>query len=297
MAESAQRNRTRRWRAITAIAIAVTVLAATAALAATITVRPQITGSSQLSGDTLTATKGAWTPASATAEYTWLRCDVNAANCQGIPGACGREYKIRTADESNRLKVRLTVTESSGEAAVADSDPTAVITPDQYRPTVGESDTCTHVVKDPDSGSGSGSGSGTFTSGTQTGAGTEPPLVTDSPLSFIKPFPVIRIAGRFKGTRTTLTRVTIRTPRGTRVRIRCSGKGCAFKHKAVAARLLSIRSLRRTYRPKAKIEIRVTKAGKVGKYTSVRTRRGKAPMRSDRCLMPGKTKPSLCPVD
>ena len=41
MAESAQQNRTRRWRAITTMAILIAVLAATAALAATVTQRPR----------------------------------------------------------------------------------------------------------------------------------------------------------------------------------------------------------------------------------------------------------------
>jgi hypothetical protein len=288
MAESAEQKRARgRWPGtLMTIMILIAAVAASTAFAATVTQRPTISGSLQ-SGETVNAVGGAWTPSSATAEFTWLRCDVNGANCQGITGACGREYKVRTADESNRLRVRLTVTESNGQAAIADSDPTAVIAPDQYRPTVGESDTCTHVTP-------TGPGKGTFTSGTQTGGGSEPPPATT--LSFIKPFPVIRIAGRFKGTRTTLTRVTVRTPRGTRVRIRCSGKGCAFKRKAVAAKLISLRSLRRTYRPKATIEIRVTKAEKIGKYMRLRTRRGKAPVRSDRCLMPGETKPVRCPT-
>jgi hypothetical protein len=286
MAESAQQNRTRRWRTVTTVTVLIAVLATTAALAATITQRPTISGSLK-SGETLTANGGAWTPSSATAEFTWLRCDVNGANCQGITGACGRDYKVRTADESNRLRARLTVTESSGQVAFADSDPTAIIAPDQYRPTVGESDTCTHVKP-------TGPGKGVFNSGTQTGGGSEPTPGTT--LSFIKPFPVIRIAGRFKGTRTTLTRVTVRTPRGTRLRVRCSGKGCAFKRKAVAAKLISLRSLRRTYRPKATIEIRVTEAEKIGKYTRLRTRRGKAPVRIDRCVMPGKTKPVRCPA-
>ena len=285
MAESPQLNRTRRWRVVTTATVLIAVVAAASALAATVTERPTISGS-PLSGETLSATAGAWTPANATAEYTWLRCDAAGSNCAGITGACGREYRVRSADESNRLRVRLTVTESGGQATSADSDPTAVVVPDPYRPNVGESDTCTHVTP-------TGPGTGTFSSGTQIAGGSEPTPGTT--LSFIKPFPVIRIAGRFKGTRTTLTRVTVRTPRGTRVRIRCSGKGCAFKRKAVAARLISLRSLRRAYRPKAKIEIRVTKAGKIGKYTSVRTRRGKAPVRIDRCLKPGKTKPVRCP--
>jgi hypothetical protein len=287
MAESAQPNRTRRWRAIGMAALAIAVLATTAALAATVTQRPTISSGLLKSGENLTANGGAWTPSSATGEFTWLRCDLSGANCAGITGACGRQYKIRTADEDHRLRVRLTVTESNGQAASADSDPTDRIVPDQYRETVDANDTCTKVTP-------TGPGQGTFNSGTQTGGGSTPPPSTT--LSFIKPFPVIRIKGRFNGTRTTLTRVTVKTPRGTRIRVRCSGHGCAFKRKAVAARTISIRSLRRTYKPKAKIEIRVTKAGKIGKYTSVRTRKGKAPVRSDRCLMPGKTTPSRCPA-
>jgi hypothetical protein len=289
MAESSQPNRNRRARTVIAMAIAIAVLAATAALAATVTQRPTIsgTGAAPRSGETLTAQGGAWTPSTATAAFTWLRCDQNGASCQGITGACGRKYKVRTADEGHRLRARLTVTESNGQAASGDSDPTAYIVPDAYRENVGDSDTCTKVTP-------TGPGKGTFSSGTQTGGGSTPGATTT--LAFIKPFPVIRIKGRFKGARTTITRVTVRTPRGTRIRIRCRGKGCAFKRKAVAARLLSIRSLRRTYRPKAKIEILVTKAGKIGKYTSVRTRSGKAPVRSDRCLMPGKTKPVRCPA-
>ena len=70
---------------------------------------------------------------------------------------------------------------------------------------------------------------------------------------------------------------------------------CPFKGKAVAAKLLSLRALRRTYRPKATIEIRVIKAKKIGKYTRIRTRRGKAPVRVDRCLMPAKTNSVRCP--
>jgi hypothetical protein len=286
MAESAQPNRARRWRAISTTAILIAVLAATAALAATVTQRPTISGTLK-SGETLTANGGAWTPSDATPAFTWLRCDTNGANCQGITGACGRDYTVRTADEGHRLRARLTVTESSGQASSADSNPTAFIVPDQYRPTVGDSDTCLKVTP-------TGPGKGTFTSGTQTGGGSTPPAATT--LSFIKPFPVIRIAGRFKGTLTTLTRVTVRTPKGTRVRIRCLGKGCPFKKKAVSAKLLNLRSLRRSYRPKATLEIRVTEAKKIGKYTRVRTRRGKAPVRLDRCLLPGKTKAVRCPT-
>jgi hypothetical protein len=169
-----------------------------------------------------------------------------------------------------------------------DSGPTAIVTRKPYAiPSDAETDTCTHVNP-------TGPGQGVFSSGTQTGGGSEPS--PDTSLRFIDPFPVVRIAGHFSGRRTTLTRVTVKTPRGTRIRIRCSGRGCPYRRKAVAVRLIGVRSLRRTYRPKATIEIRVTQPEKIGKYTRVRTRRGKAPMRIDRCLMPGKNRPARCPI-
>jgi hypothetical protein len=107
---------------------------------------------------------------------------------------------------------------------------------------------------------------------------------------------VIRIAGRFKGSRTTLRRVTVRTPHGTRIQIRCRGRGCPYRRKATTVKLVRVRSLQRTYRPRATIEIRVTQPGKIGNYTRVRTRKGKAPLRLDRCLMPGRTRPARCPT-
>ena len=45
-------------------------------------------------------------------------------------------------------------------------------------------------------------------------------------------------------------------------------------------KLVRVRSLQRTYRPRATIEIRVTQPRKIGKYTRVKTRRGKAPLRA-----------------
>jgi hypothetical protein len=57
-----------------------------------------------------------------------------------------------------------------------------------------------------------------------------------------------------------------------------------------------VRSLQRSYSPKATIEIRVTQTRRIGKYTRLTTRRGKAPLRLDRCLMPGKTRPVKCPT-
>jgi hypothetical protein len=135
---------------------------------------------------------------------------------------------------------------------------------------------------------------GTFTSGGQNGPGTTP--APDTSLKFIDPFPVVRISGRSTRRRTTLTRVTVNAPRGAGIRVDCKGSGCPYHRKAIAVKLVRVGALQRSYRPGATIEIHVTRPRKIGRYTRVNTRRGTAPLRIDRCLMPGSTRPVRCPT-
>ena len=286
MAELAVLRYVRPWRDVVIITMALLALAAAPALGATVTQAPTVSGDTA-SGSNLSASTGSWTPADATPAYDWLRCGESGAACTAINGACGRHYTVRTADEGHTLRARLTVTDSSGQAASGISAPTAVVRSRPYVPNVNGTDTCTQVTP-------TGPGQGTFSSGEQTGGGTLPP--PDTSLAFIDPFPVVRIAGRFVGKRTKLTRVTVRAPRGTRIQVRCKGSGCPYRRKAIAVRLLRVRALQRSYKPHATIEIRVTEPRKIGKYTRVTTRRGKAPLRIDRCLMPGKARPVRCPT-
>ena len=44
------------------------------------------------------------------------------------------------------------------------------------------------------------------------------------------------------------------------------------------------------------LQVRVTSAGRIGKYASFVIRAHSAPLRNDLCLMPGKTKPATCPT-
>ena len=275
-------TRPRPWRIVVIIVVAVLGVAAPSALGATVTQSPTISGPSSESTLTVEFT-GAWTPAGATARYEWERCDASGA-CAGISNACGRVYFIQAADHGHTLRARLTVTESNGDADSAVSNAIAI---SSYVQPSNKDNSCVEVTP-------TGAGEGTFTSGTQTGAGTTPSPNTSLP--FIDPFPVVRIAGRFRGKRTTLRQVVINAPRGTRIRLSCTGRGCPYRRKAVAVRLVRIRALQRTYRPRATIEIRVTQPKKIGKYTKVTTRRGKAPLRLDRCLMPGRTRPVKCPT-
>ena len=265
-------------------------LAAAPAPGATVTQAPTISGDpAPAPGSALTASTGGWTPATATAAYDWLRCSAAGAACAPISGACERRYTVRDADLGHRLRVRLTASEPGQPHAFGISEPTAVVVTKPYSiPTPDDSGrTCLEVTP-------TGPGQGTFTSGGQSGPGTTPSPTTS--LSFIDPFPVVRISGRFRDKRTKLTRVTIKAPRGARIRVACKGRGCPYRRRAVAVRLIRFRSLQRSYRPRATIEIRVTQRRRIGKYTRVRTRKGKSPVRIDRCLMPGDRSPVRCPT-
>jgi hypothetical protein len=286
MAELAVRQHVRLWRDVLIITTALLALAATPALGATVTQAPTISGDPSPASE-LTASPGDWTPASATATYDWLRCNTSGTDCNPVPGSCERRYTVRDADLGHRLRVRLTTTEPGQPHAFGISDPTAVVMNKGYSIPDDSGRTCVDVTP-------TGPGQGTFTSGSQIGPSTTPVPTTSLP--FIDPFPIVRIAGRFKGKRTKLTRVLVNAPDGARIRIACKGLGCPYKRKAIAVKLVRVRALQRTYRPKATIEIRVTQPRKIGKYTRVQTRKGKAPLRIDRCLMPGKTRPVKCPT-
>jgi hypothetical protein len=291
MAELALEKYVCPWRGVVIVTIALLTFAAAPALGADVTQVPTISGDpTPGSLLTVTASPGAWTPAGATAGYDWLRCTgADLASCAPIAGSCDFGYTVRDADLGYTLRVRLTVTEPGQAPASGSSDPTAVVVNKPYSiPTPGDSgQTC--VVVTP-----TGPGQGTFTSGGQTGLGTTP--APDTSLKFIDPFPSVRISGRFTRSRTKLTRVTINAPGGARIGVRCKGRGCPYRRKAIAVKLVRVRALQRNYRPGATIEIRVTQPRTIGKYTRVKTRRGKAPLRIDRCLMPGSTRPVRCPT-
>ena len=91
-------------------------------------------------------------------------------------------------------------------------------------------------------------------------------------------------------------------PAGGRVDVRCKGgkkKRCSFKRKVVAkpdGGSVNVRKLfkRKALEPGAKIEIRVTAAGAIGRYVAYRIRAGKIPKLTTRCLAPGSSKPVRC---
>ena len=87
------------------------------------------------------------------------------------------------------------------------------------------------------------------------------------------------------------------TPDG-RVEVRCRGRGCAFRTRAVHPRGTRAR-LRplfrgRGLRPGALVEIRVLAPDKIGKVLRYTMRRSKLPRSATLCLRPGARTPNHC---
>jgi PKD domain/Bacterial Ig-like domain len=148
----------------------------------------------------------------------------------------------------------------------------------------------------------------------QTGGGSDaspapaPPLPAPAPAppvaptqrALLSPFPIVRIVGEVTSRGIRLRRLSVTAPKGATVRARCKGTGCPRKIAALRARStagIRIRGLeRRELRAGTVIEVFVAAEGRIGKYTRLLVRRGKAPERGDRCLSTNGRSPISCPV-
>jgi hypothetical protein len=131
--------------------------------------------------------------------------------------------------------------------------------------------------------------------------------VIRAPLILMAPFPVVRIAGILTSSGVNLTLITAQVPRGARVRVTCRGGGCptasesrlvgssSGKRKAGMV-VLVFRRFERTLTAGVILEIKISKPGRIGKYTLFTIRHGKLPTRVDGCLDPAGVKPIACPV-
>jgi hypothetical protein len=129
-----------------------------------------------------------------------------------------------------------------------------------------------------------------------------PPPVTAPKL--MTPFPLVRLSGRVTATGAKVKVLSVRAPRGASVRVRVTPR-CAAEARCRAkvgaatpgrTGLVRFKRFEVAYRSGTTIEIRVSQAGLIGKYTRFVIRRSKAPQRLDRCLMPGTTSASRCPA-
>jgi len=118
----------------------------------------------------------------------------------------------------------------------------------------------------------------------------------------LDPFPIVRVTGRILGRSTSVRTLSVRGPRGATVRVTCSRGSCKRPQRlrtriprgSGVAGTLRLRRFEKRLRSGTILQIRVTQGDLVGKYTRLRIATGRAPVRTDRCLAPGSSKPVAC---
>jgi PKD repeat protein len=130
--------------------------------------------------------------------------------------------------------------------------------------------------------------------------GTRPRARSPRP-KLISPRPRIELRGLLgrRGMRVTRLRV-VRAKSGALVAARCHGRGCparASRRRHSRGRVIRLRWLERQLRAGARITISVTYPGAIGIYTSYKIRgRTRNPVRRNLCLVPGRKRPTRCPL-
>ncbi len=114
----------------------------------------------------------------------------------------------------------------------------------------------------------------------------------------ISPWPVTRVAGIASVKHTRIDLLSVRTPVGSTVKVKCVGRGCP-KRRASSTRakrtLVRMRWLEHRLRPGTRIVIAITEPGRIGQYTTYTLRKLKKPLRKRLCLYPGQAKATRCP--
>jgi hypothetical protein len=117
-------------------------------------------------------------------------------------------------------------------------------------------------------------------------------------LKLLRPFPKVAIGGFITNSGVRLTLLGVRAPKGSKVMIKCKGRGCpkrVSRKRVGRKKAVTFRSFRRRLRAGTVIKVYVWKKNRIGKYTRFGIRRNRRPTRSDRCLDPKKLKPTRCP--
>jgi hypothetical protein len=227
-------------------------------------------------GSTLTAV-ATWNPGdpAAVVTYAWGRCPANSNICPAIAGATGNTYVVTPADAGSRLAARIdlantaTVTQPVYENSAATPvvvAPSPPPPPPQPAPPAPVAPAPVKVVA----------------------ASSAPPSA-----SFLDPFPVVRIRGFFRRTGARITLLSVRGPKKAKVTARCVGHGCPVKSLTLPSANVRLHGFERFLHAGIQLQIRVTRPGRIGSYTSFLIRSRKPPLRRDRCLT-SRGKPVAC---
>ena len=113
-----------------------------------------------------------------------------------------------------------------------------------------------------------------------------------------KPLPVVRIHGRLTTNGANIQVLSVKAPKGAKITVKCSGKGCPRKSVATATAtkgVTRIAQFQRVLPAGIKLRITIAKPAYISKVTTITIRKGKAPLRSDQCQVPGERKLLRCP--
>jgi hypothetical protein len=251
-----------------------------------VTADPVIAGTPQ-EGQTLSVT-ATWTGNPVpTVSWQWLRCSATDDDqCSPIADATSDRYVVTAADIGSKLCVELSVTNTKGtdvhhageHTAVIQAAPPALTPSPTTAPTPGPTPTPSVTATPP----------ATPAAGLQASL---PPTLLD-------PFPIVRIRGLLTPAGARITLFTIRVPSSVSVEVRCRGVSCrqqGFTGRTSDQSLIRLRRFERPLRAGTRLSIKVTQAGRIGKWTTIVIRRGAAPKRSDRCAYPNARVPAPCP--
>jgi hypothetical protein len=222
-------------------------------------------------GSALTAV-ATWTgDPTPTATYRWGRCPATSNLCPEIKGATSPQYVLTAADVGSRLAVEITIDNYTSDPVVRTSAATAVVT--------------TRAAPAPAPSPPASPAPATI----PTTAASRTPRPT-----LLHPFPVVRIRGFFARTGARITLLSVRGPQKAQVSARCVGRGCPVSELTLSHANVRLHALERFLRAGIQLQIRVTRPGHIGSYTSFLIRRRKAPLRVDRCLPSRSVKPVRC---
>ncbi len=133
---------------------------------------------------------------------------------------------------------------------------------------------------------------------------TQTVYVSSSPLILMQPFPIVRIAGSETSSGVRLSLLTAQAPAGARVTVSCRGRGCPTKSESrvavsskrnAGAVVVEFRRFERSLAAGVILDVRISKAGEIGKFTRFVVRHGKLPERVDMCLQASGVNPLVCP--
>jgi hypothetical protein len=209
-----------------------------------------------------------------TATYRWGRCPATSNICPEINGATSSQYVLTTADLGSRLAVEITLDNNYKKTVSMTSAATAVVTARATpppAPTPGPAPAPLVPATIPKT------------------AASRTPIPT-----LLHPFPVVRIRGFFARSGARITLLSVRGPQKAQVDVRCVGRGCPVKELTLPNANVRLHRFERFLRAGIQLQIRVTRPGRIGSYTSFLIRSRKSPLRVERCLPSRSTKPVRC---